>query len=138
MKRRAGFTLIELMVCVVIAALLATIALPAWRSVMIRAQRDDARTALYALATAQERYRLLHGHYAAAAAPAPPAGLGLGLSAKGWYALRIESADATAFSAAARPAPGSPQGADEQCRVLTLDQAGRRGSAPAAPAVCWR
>lgn len=139
MKRRAGgFTLLELMICVVIAALLATIALPAWRTVMMRAQRDDGRAALYALATAQERYRLVHGRYASAAAPAPPEGLGLGASERGWYALRIESADGTSFSAAARPAPGSPQAADDECRVLTIDQAGRRGSSPAAPAACWR
>lgn len=137
-RRGRGFTLLELMICLLIVAVLAAIAIPGWRAVTMRAQRDDAKAALYALATAQERYRLVHGHYASAAAPAPPAGLGLGSSERGWYELRIESADAGHFRATARPAPGSPQSTDADCRVLSIDQAGRRGSAPGAPDKCWR
>jgi type IV pilus assembly protein PilE len=76
MKR--GFTLVELLVCVVVAGLLATIALPSWRGLVMRTYRSDAAAALYALAAAQERFRLVHGRYAALAAPAPPVGLGPG------------------------------------------------------------
>jgi type IV pilus assembly protein PilE len=135
---KTGFTLLELLICVLIAGLLVTLALPSWRSVVIRSQRSDAVAALYALAAAQERYRLVHGRYADEAAPAPPVGLGLSHSARGWYELRIESAEATRFIASARPAPGSPQAADDDCRLLTIDEAGLRGSAPAPPAQCWR
>lgn len=136
MKR--GFTLIELLICVVIVALLATIALPSWRGVVIRAQRGDAMAALYALATAQERYRMVHGAYAAAAAPAPPVGLGFAASERGWYVLRIEHADATRFTATARPRSGTPPSGDADCRVFTIDQAGLRGSVPQGPETCWR
>lgn len=133
-----GFTLVELVTCVAIAALLATVALPSWRGIVMRSQRADAVAALYALASAQERYRMLHGRYADAAAPAPPVGLGLGLSARGWYELSIDSADATGFVATARALAGSPQAADTRCRILSIDQAGLRGSTPAAAAECWR
>jgi type IV pilus assembly protein PilE len=133
-----GYTLVELLVCVAIAGLLAAIALPSWRAVVIRTHRSDAAAALYALAVAQERYRLIHGRYADHAAPAPPVGLGLGRSERGWYELRIERADEVAFLASARPAAGSPQRGDDECRLLTIDEAGRRGSAPATPARCWR
>lgn len=136
MKR--GFTLIELLICIVIAAVLAAIALPSWHGVVLRSNRTDAAAALYALAMAQERYRLVHGRYAGLAAPAPPVGLGLGFSERGWYELRIERADEAAFLATARPASGSPQRGDDECRLLTIDEAGRRGSAPATPAQCWR
>ena len=136
MKR--GFTLVELLVCLAVVALLALVALPSWRTVVMRVQRSDATAALHALAAAQERYRLVHGHYASAAAPAPPVGLGLGLSERGWYELRVDHADATGFRASARAAAGSPQAADTACVVFTIDQAGRRGSVPADPETCWR
>jgi len=133
-----GFTLLELMICIVVAALLVTIALPSWQGLMLRAQRSDATAALYALASAQERYRLVHGRYADAAAPAPPVGLGLSASERGWYELRVESADATRFTASARAAAGSPQAADTACRILTIDETGARGSTPAPTEECWR
>jgi type IV pilus assembly protein PilE len=136
MKR--GFTLVELLVCLAIAALLVMVALPSWRAVVLRVQRADATAALHALAAAQERYRLVHGHYASAAAPAPPLGLGLGLSERGWYELRVDQGDATGFRASARAAAGSPQAADAACVVFSIDQAGTRGSAPERPEVCWR
>lgn len=136
MKR--GFTLVELLVCVAIAGLLAAIALPSWRAVVLRTHRSDAFAALYALAVAQERYRLVHGRYADHAAPAPPVGLGLGHSERGWYELRIERADASSFVASARPAAGSPQAADADCRLLTIDETGLRGSVPRGPEKCWR
>jgi type IV pilus assembly protein PilE len=135
---KQGFTLIELLICIVIVGVLAAIALPAWRDTVLRAHRSDATAALYALATAQERYRMVHGRYALEAAPAPPVGLGLGQSSRGWYELRVESADATRFRATARAPAGSPQAADTACRILTIDETGLRGSTPAAPATCWR
>lgn len=136
MKR--GFTLIELLVCVAIAGLLAAIALPAWRAVVMRTHRADAAAALYALAVAQERFRLVHGRYADLAAPAPPVGLGLDRSERGWYELRIERADESGFLASARPSAGSPQVADTDCRLFTIDETGLRGSAPQGPQHCWR
>lgn len=135
---RRGFTLVELLVCIVIAALLASIALPSWRDTVTRSRRADAAAALYAVAAAQERYRLVHGRYANAAGPAPPVGLGLDRSERGWYALDIEAADATRFTASARPAPGSPQATDAACRIMTIDETGRRGSTPQPPDTCWR
>jgi type IV pilus assembly protein PilE len=135
---RRGFTLIELLICLALAGLIAAVALPSWRALMLRTQRADATTALYALASAQERYRLVHGRYADQAAPAPPVGLGLGQSARGWYELRIAQADATRFTATARAAAGSRQAADTTCRVLSINETGARGSTPGAPETCWR
>lgn len=133
-----GFTLLELLMCVVIAGVLAAIALPSWREVTKRTYRSDARAALHAVAAAQERYRLVHGRYADEAGPAPPVGLGFDRSERGWYALRIEHADATRFTASAQPEAGSPQAGDTDCRLFTIDETGARGSAPAGPELCWR
>lgn len=136
MKR--GFTLLELLVCILIVGVLAMLAMPSWREVVIRSNRSDATAALYALASAQERFRLVHGRYADEAAPAPPVGLGLARSERGWYELRIETADATRFSASARAVPGSPQLSDAACRILTINESGRRGSTPEPVETCWR
>jgi type IV pilus assembly protein PilE len=133
-----GFTLIELLICVLIAGILATVALPSWRDVVIRTHRGDATAALYALASAQERYRLVHGRYAAQAGPAPPVGVGFDRSERGWYELRIEYADANRFIASARPATGSRQASDSACRILTINEVGVRGATPGPVEQCWR
>lgn len=136
MKR--GFTLVELLAVLAIAALLAAIAIPSWHAIVVRAQRSDGTAALLALAAAQERYRFVHGHYAPATAPAPPDGLGLATSARGWYALEIEFANAQRFLASATPTPGSPQHRDTRCQRLTIDETGARGAEPGPVAACWR
>lgn len=135
--KRGGFTLVEIVACLAIVAILAALAIPSWQALLERTRRVDAATALHSVATAQERYRLVYGRYADQAAPAPPVGLGLATSERGWYRLRIERADETGFIASARPADGSPQARDLDCRLLTIDQAGVRNSAPEPPDQCW-
>lgn len=135
--RPRGFTLVEILVVVAVVAILATVAVPAWRGVMARAGRLDATAALMAVAAAQERYRFVHGAYAAATHGAPPEGLGFYTSERGWYVLSIARSDETRFLAEARPARGSPQEHDPLCAVFTIDEAGRRGAAPGSVDECW-
>ena len=63
MKKRSGFTLIEIMVVVVIIGLLAAIVVP---NVLVRleeARRTTAKTQIEAFATSLEMYRLRIGRY---------------------------------------------------------------------------
>lgn len=136
MKR--GYTLVELLACLALVALLAAIAIPSWQATVTRAQRADGKAALLALAAAQERYRFVHGRYADAAAPAPPDGLGLASSERGWYELRIDHADEHRFTASAVPGPGSPQQRDVRCLRLAIDETGARGAVPGPVERCWR
>lgn len=61
---RNGFSLIELMVALAVAGILAAIAYPAYTSHMQRARRSDAIAALTAVMQAQERYRSNRSSYA--------------------------------------------------------------------------
>lgn len=135
--RSRGFTLLELLAAMAIVAVLAAAAIPAWRGMVVKAGRLDATEALMDLASAQERYRFVHGRYCDAAGGAPPAGLGMVKSRRGWYVLEILAADETSFTAEARADKASPQADDVLCRVFSIDETGRRGSAPGSVEECW-
>ena len=56
LRSSRGFTLIELIVAMVIAAILASIAIPAYSSYVLKGHRTDAKSALLDLASLEERY----------------------------------------------------------------------------------
>jgi type IV pilus assembly protein PilE len=60
-----GFTLIELVVTMVIAAILAAIAIPSYQSYVLKSHRTDAKSALLDLASLEERYFSTQNTYTA-------------------------------------------------------------------------
>ena len=129
MHRQTGITLIELVVVMIIIGILAAVAVPSYRQYVIRSQRSDARDALLALATAQEKFYLRCNTYAtdlataddcADAEMASPA-----TSKNGWYQLTIESADGDSFEIAAEAVAG-PQFSDTRCRKFLVTDRGVR------------
>ena len=64
MQRRAGFTLIELMVTIAIVAILAAIAIPMFGEQMSKGRRSEAMSTLTNLQLKEERWRSNHGTYA--------------------------------------------------------------------------
>lgn len=65
-RANQGFTLIEAMIVVVIVAILASIALPAYQDSVRKSKRADAQGALLGLANAMERYFTTNGSYTGA------------------------------------------------------------------------
>ena len=136
-----GITLIELMIVLAITAVLASLAIPAYRNHVLRVHRTEATSALLSLAAAQERFYLQRLRYATQPelATAPPDGLGIASStAEGRYRLAIEAADAATFTASA--AASGTQQEDLQCRAFTIDAHGTRSATDAAGAPahrCW-
>lgn len=63
-KNRAGFTLLELLVVVVIIGILAAIALPQYKKVVDRAKLTKVRPLIDAILKSQEIYFISHGKYA--------------------------------------------------------------------------
>lgn len=129
-------TLTELVMVLATIAVLASIAVPSYRSYVLRSHRVEAKTALLNLAAAQEKFYLSRNTYATNAqlTDAPPDGLGLSSTTEnGWYTIAIANgANAAGFSATAT-ATGS-QAEDSHCASFTINQQGVKS---ATNADCW-
>ena len=125
-----GLTLVEVLVVLVLAALLAGAALPSYQGQLRRAARADAVDALTRLQAAQERHRAAHGWYANQLSA-------LGFAAtsmQGRYAIALAPLGAERYQARAE-ARGA-QSADGECAQLTLDV--DQGFARQGPSArCW-
>lgn len=146
-KRQLGLTLIELIVVMIVVAVLAAIAIPSYRNYVIRSQRADAKDALLALATAQEKHYLQCNSYATDIAGATDCAAGelqgTLVSQNGWYDLTVAAPDpATGFTATATAAAGENQFQDTECRSFTVSNFGVRTALNAGnvdnTAECWR
>lgn len=144
--RERGVTLIELVVVATVIAILSMVAIPSYRGHVLRAQRTEARAALLALATAQEKFHLVCQRYAAELDPerepdCDDARLAFpSRSDRNLYSIRITSADAVSWTAESLPA-GAPQAADLACQTFELASTGRKRAWDAAgkdsALVCW-
>jgi type IV pilus assembly protein PilE len=138
-----GFSLIEVLVTMAIAGVLAALAIPGYTQVVNRALRQDARLSLLRL---QHRMEIIFANgmsYApegATAGPAHPS-----RSGQGHYLLDLHIAqDGMAYIALARADPAGRQASDSRCAAFSIDQTGRRRTADASgnwrdddPHRCW-
>jgi type IV pilus assembly protein PilE len=144
--RQQGVTLIELVVVMIIVGILAAVAIPSYRKYVIRSQRSDAKDALLALATQQEKHYLQCNTYGTSIAAATNCAAGevqgAAASKNGWYALAVIGGDATTFTVRATAAVAGNQYQDTACRDFTVTQAGvrtaRDSSTADNSAECWR
>ncbi|HMO48581.1 MAG TPA: type IV pilin protein [Rubrivivax sp.] len=115
-RRPGGFTLIEAMIVVAIVGILAAIAYPSFMDSIRKGRRSDAFAALSAVQQAQERWRSNQSAYTALLTD-------LNLSAtssKSYYAISIDAASATGYTATAAAAAGTTQAGDGNCRTLSV------------------
>ena len=125
MKRNAGFTLIELMIVVMIVAILASIALPAYREAVRKSDRRAAQAAMMHVASLERQYFMTNRVFATVTADGSTNELG--------YAVPTELVDKYDFSVDAvdGPPPGftinmTPKGAQEGDGDLSLDNGGNK------------
>ena len=118
-RQSTGFTLIELMVAVAIAAILASIAWPAYQKSVQRSRRADAMSALAVVAQAQERWRGNNNSYKDSLTDLEA---GSGVSNGGHYdiAMVADSVDRISYTATATARSSSAQSNDTQCRVFKM------------------
>ncbi|MEW6706159.1 MAG: type IV pilin protein [Pseudomonadota bacterium] len=119
-RNTSGFTLMELLIAMAVAAILASIAFPSFADAMRRARRAEAISTLLQLQLAQERWRSDHSRYSSQLGElgVPQA------SSSGLYRVAITEADEAGYTLTATAA--SLQAGDGPCRVLKLVQRGGR------------
>ncbi|MDE2305202.1 MAG: prepilin-type N-terminal cleavage/methylation domain-containing protein [Gammaproteobacteria bacterium] len=145
-RRNGGFTLIELIIAMIVAAVLAAIAIPAYSSFVRQGRRTDAKTALLDMAGLEERYYSTTNTYSSAASA-----LGYGSAAwpvtvgSGYYQIAQPTVTAAVAPTSTAPA-GTPasfsitataigdQVNDTACQTFTVDSTGAR---TATSANCW-
>ncbi len=103
MRRKDGFTLIELMIVVVIIGILAAMAIPRFFTATTKAKQAEAKTILKQVYTMQLGYRQQYDLYwgagaiASAAAPTGFNAVGVDVESNARYTYTMTVANATAF-----------------------------------------
>jgi len=129
-----AFSLLELLICFALVAILMTIVTPLYRHHWVEARRHQAEINLLDLAGRLEAYFSVHGTYE---------GVGfqdLDLNpdiASNQYQLKIDSVSQSDYLIAAVPR-GTQADGDSGCGILRMDAVGRRFvSGSEGVDVCW-
>ena len=140
-----GFSLVELLVALAIAAVLLFVALPGYQFMVLKSTRAAARATLLDVVSRQEQYFVNHKRYAINLG-------GLGLpepyhvdsrgeaveSGAASYNVSLELRDGNYTGAVA--APVNRQASDSQCLAFSLSHSGVRavsGAQASSPGTCW-
>ena len=121
-----GFTLVESLVAIGIAALLSSIAYPSLEGHVLRARRTDALVALMNAQLAQERYRANNNSYGTLAETGLRA-----TSASGYYSVQVTASSRDGFEVLA--SASARQVRDTTCRHLRLVSVGGAVSYASGP-----
>ncbi len=133
-SRSAGFSLIELMVVVVITAILASIAVPAYNNSIRKSRRTEAKTALLDAAAREERYFATQNIYTTDPSALAYGSGALPIPVGTYYSISsLASSPATATTPGGyvlqiTPTAGSPQLQDTSCQTFQVDQTGKQSS----------
>ena len=127
--KNSGFSLIEILMVLAIIALVAVSAWPSYQNVVIRTGRAEAKSALLAVTSDQERYFSSFNRYVNDASPLDaPAKTGRSrVTASGLYTISVEACvdGRLEFCFVATATPLGAQSADA-CTSLSIDNAGVR------------
>ena len=132
MKCFVGFTLTEIMIAISVIAILGCVAYPTYLYHIHVGRRADAHTSLEKISSLQEQYFLYHGKYVHIQNLNNSSRDDLVNSENGFYQIDAIITDKSYILTAI--AKGS-QWNDAQCRLITLDNTGRKGGTSGQ--ACW-
>lgn len=151
LRPSAGFTLIELMIVVVIIAILAAIAIPAYTNYITKTRRSAAEGCLSEYSNYMERYYTTNLNYKTDTSGTPnttlpPLDCSATSQTGNWYKYQFSPggggvpASPTSTGYVIQAVPQLTQATrDTQCGTLSLDQTGSRTiSGTSDVASCWK
>jgi type IV pilus assembly protein PilE len=161
--RTSGFTLIELMIVVTIAAILFAVAIPTYQSQIRHSRRTDAKTALQDLAVREAKYFTQYNSFTATPANLGYPGAFPQAIGSGYYTMYVCVGNATgtsstsatcpgvtgtgtSFVVSAIPIAGTSQANDSSCQYYAVDNTGTQFSSDNTSgtggndttATCWQ
>jgi type IV pilus assembly protein PilE len=145
-RSNSGFSLIELMITVGIAAILATIAAAAYTSEVHKSRRTDARTAILDLAGREEKLFSVSNAYSQTPTDLGYAGAAFPINVgSGYYQVSVVTPDPAQGGAAGTYAitatPINQQVSDTDCASISINQLGAQtaltSGGVANAATCW-
>jgi len=117
---RGGFTTIELLIALVVAGVLVTLALPTFLDSIRKGRRSEAVSTLAQLQQAQERFRSSNAAYAGNGV-LTSALLVNATTASGYYDIAITASSGTGYKATATARSGTSQANDSGCTLLVVE-----------------
>jgi len=133
MKKTCGFSLVELMIVVAIAAIIASIAYPAYQEQMQKTRRADAKAALMDAASKMERFYTQFGRYTATIANA---GI-VATSPQAYYQIQT-TLMAAPFQTFDLEALGQGVQNNDRCGTLRIDEIQTKFNSAGLPQdQCW-
>ena len=140
-----GFTLVELMVVVAIAAILTMIALPSYQAYVLKSHRTAAINAILDLASREARYYTTNNAYTgsltALGYSADPMPITMGTGGTAYYNLSVASVTAATTTTPAdftlNAAPVGNQ-VNDTCGTYTYTSLGIKGISSGTLADCWK
>lgn len=129
-----GFTLIELMIVLTVAGVLAAVALPVYLDQVRKGRRSDAVAALSSIQQAQERWRANSPSYADRLDTLGFVGTN---SPKGYYELSLSDVSAAGYTVTASVVSGRAQAGDTQCARMWVTLRGGDLRYQSSNPGCW-